>query len=255
MSAPYSLWDNPLSKGVKAGFTNAGENGRFNLALHAGGKPDEAVENRKTLCRSLEIPFEAYTCADQVHGNRVTLVTAESKGRGRLSHEDALPASDALITNKPGIMLNIFVADCVPIILFDPRTCSGGLVHGGWRGSSELIVQKTVLAMKKNFGSQAEDIQAFIGPSVGGCCYRVGENVREAFEKHFSYPIDPFHTEGDKLYLDLKEANRLQLVGAGLKTNNIKVSPTCTCCSEEPLFSYRKSGETAGRFSAFFNIK
>jgi polyphenol oxidase len=255
MTTPLTLWENLQHDGVMAGFTQAGADHSFNLALHAGGDLELAIKNRRSLCTTLNLPFDSYTCAEQVHGTSVAIVRNEQKGRGRLSFDDSLPASDALITNESGIMLNIFVADCVPIILYDPKTRSGGLCHGGWRGTAKLIIMKTLELMTKTYGSRPADMQAYIGPSIGDCCYNVGENVEEAFGNSFNYKEDPFNRKESQLFLDLKKAQRLQLKEAGLKENSITSSPLCTCCSTEPFFSYRKSGDATGRFSAFFYIQ
>ncbi len=252
MSGSLILWDELIGSGVKAGFTTAGDEGRFNLALHAGGDREDALKNRKQLCRELDVPFSCYTCADQVHGTAVTPVGKTLTGRGRLSRGDAIEATDALITNEPAILLNIFVADCVPIILYDTSSKAGGVCHAGWRGTAGLILMKTVQAMAESYGSQPENIMAFIGPSIGGCCYEIGSHVRDQLFASLNYHDDPTSIREGKLYLDLKDANRVQLIEAGVKKENIRLSPHCTLCSNTPFFSYRKSGESAGRFSAFF---
>ena len=136
MSPSILMWEELIPEGVKAGFTTAGEDRGFNLALHAGGDRQGALDNRKQLCRSLGLPFESYTCAEQIHGARVTPVGKAEEGTGTDSHENALPATDALITAEPGLFLNIFVADCVPVILYDSRVKAGGLCHAGWRGTA-----------------------------------------------------------------------------------------------------------------------
>ncbi|MDC7224555.1 MAG: peptidoglycan editing factor PgeF [Spirochaetales bacterium] len=254
MKAPVLIWEELKKEGVLAGFTEAGNKGDFNLALHAGGEPSRVLENRRSLCETLNLPFSSYTCAEQIHGTKITLVKKEDRGRGRLTHNDALPGTDSLICDTPGILLNIYVADCVPIILYDKNGRAGALCHGGWRGTAGLIVIKTIQAMAENFKSRPEDIWAFIGPSIGPCCYDVGEMVEKSFKEQFHYRDDPFHGKNKKLFLDLKKANRLQLLEAGVRDDRIKVSSHCTFCSEKTLFSYRKSGAAAGRFSAFISL-
>jgi YfiH family protein len=239
---------------VLAGFSR-GEKGNFNLALHVNDDPLRVIANRKKLCDQLGIPFEAYTCAEQVHGNCITAVTSSEKGRGRLSQEDTIPHSDSLITNEPGIMLNIFMADCVPIIIYDNNTHSGGVCHAGWRGTSQNIILKTVETMKDLYGTDPAYITALIGPSIGGCCYKVGESVRKTFQEKFIPNHAPFEEREDGLYCDLKLANRYQLLYAGLREKNIHTAPECTFCSGNEFPSYRKSGEQVGRFSAFFYLK
>ncbi|MBN2628549.1 MAG: peptidoglycan editing factor PgeF [Spirochaetales bacterium] len=253
MTLPLFTWDELRERGISAGFTGAGDDHRGNTALHAGGSREEALTNRKELCRMLNVPFSSYTCAEQIHSSHVQRVGREHCGRGRLNHSDALPETDALITNEPGILLNIFVADCVPVILYDDRTRSGGLCHAGWRGTIGEIVPKAVRAMGDHYGSRPGDIQAYIGPSIGGCCYEVGSGVEEAF-REFPFIEMPIGHEKDKSFLDLKKANREMLTAAGVSEENITLSPLCTVCGTTPLFSYRKDGKETGRFSAFFYL-
>ena len=254
MSGSLILWDELIDLGVKAGFTTAGSDDRFNLALHAGGDWEEALKNRERLCRELDVPFSRYTCAEQIHGTAVTPVGKALAGRGRLSHGDAIEATDALITNEPDILINIFVADCVPIILYDTSSKAGGVCHAGWRGTAGLILMKTVQAMTESYESRPENIMAYIGPSIGGCCYEIGPHVQDEISATFTYEENPFSVREENLYLDLKRANESQLIKAGLKRENIRLSPHCTICSGTHFFSYRKNGDKAGRFSAFFTI-
>jgi polyphenol oxidase len=251
VTLPLFYWDDLRERGITAGFTGAGADHRGNLALHAGGPREEALENRKELCRMLNLSFSSYTCAGQVHSSHVQKVEGEHRGRGRLEHTDALPEADALITNVPGILLNIFVADCVPVVLFDERTRSGGLCHAGWRGTIGEIVTESVRAMGVHYGSRPGDMEAFIGPSIGGCCYEVGPEVEKAF-REYPFSETPIRYTEDKTFLDLKKANREMLLEAGVPEDNITLSPLCTVCGTTSLFSYRKDGKETGRFSAFF---
>jgi YfiH family protein len=189
-------------------------------------------------------------------------------------------SGDGLITATPGLLPAIQTADCLPIILVDARQRVVGVFHAGWRGTVKRIVEKGVGEMHRSFGSRPRDIQAAIGPGIGGCCYEVGEDVRAKFESQFGYGASLFREvkESDpvrekypllfmtarapghgelppKIFLDLVEANRQQLLAAGVAKKNIEVSPLCTQCHPELLFSYRAEKGKTGRMMAVAGIR
>ena len=189
---------------------------------------------------------------------------------------------DGLITATPGLLLAIQTADCLPVILVDTKRHAVGVFHAGWRGTVKRIVAKGVGEMFRHFGTRARDIRAAIGPGIQGCCYEVGEEVRTKFESQFSYaeslfrvvkdsdPVRekypllfltaraPGHSEGmlpKRIFLDLVEANRQQLIAAGVPKKNIETSPLCTNCHPELLFSYRAERGKTGRMMAAAGIR
>ena len=190
------------------------------------------------------------------------------------------PAGDGLITNTPGLLLGIQTADCLPIILVDPKHHAVGMFHAGWRGTIQRIVEKGVGEMHRHFGSLARDLKAAIGPGIHGCCYEVGPEVRDQFESQFSYaeklfrvveeadPVrekypmlfltarPPGHGElPKKIFLDLVDANRQQLFAVGVPAQSIDASPLCTNCRTDLLFSYRAEKAKTGRMMAVVGIK
>ena len=193
---------------------------------------------------------------------------------------DEPPAGDGLITNTPGLLLAIQTADCLPVTVVDRRKRAIGVFHAGWRGTVKRIVEKGVGEMHRHFGSRPGDLEAAIGPGVHNCCYTVGEEVRENFESQFGYAKALFHEikESDpvrekypmlfltarapghsnlpiKIFLDLVEANRRQLLDAGVPRKNIGASPLCTSCNVDLLFSYRAEKGTTGRLMGVAGIK
>ena len=197
---------------------------------------------------------------------------------------DAAPSEplsgDGLITSTPGLLLAIQTADCLPVILVDTRRHAIGVFHAGWRGTVQRIVEKGVGEMHRCFGTRPRDLQAAIGPGIQGCCYEVGEEVRIKFESQFSYGASLFHEvkESDpvrekypllfltarapghrelpkKIFLDLVEANRRQLLAAGVPRKNIESSPLCTNCHPELLFSYRAEKGKTGRMLAVAGLR
>ena len=188
-------------------------------------------------------------------------------------------AGDGLITASPGILLAVLMADCLPIIVVDTKRQAVGVFHAGWRGTVKRIVEKGVGEMRRHFGSRPSDLKAVIGPGIRGCCYQVGTEVRAAFESQFSYgsrlfrvtketdeihekyPLlfltsrAPGHSElPEQIFLDLAEANRRQLLDAGLSAKNISEIALCTACRADILFSHRAEHGVTGRMMAVAGI-
>lgn len=207
----------------------------------------------------------------QVHSDIIRFVDAPPKSQ---------LAGDGLITATPGLLLAIQTADCLPIILVDPKHHAVGVFHAGWRGTVKRIVEKGAGEMRRHFGSRPRDLKAALGPGIHGCCYEVGEEVREKFESQFTYAAKLFREveESDpvrekypmlfltarapghsvlpkKIFLDLVEANRQQLLAAGVAAKSIDASPLCTNCRTDLLFSYRAEKGKTGRMMGVVGIR
>ncbi len=187
---------------------------------------------------------------------------------------------DGLITDTPGLLLAIQAADCLPVILVDKKNRAVGVLHAGWRGTAKRIVEKGVGEMRRYFGSDPRNLVAAIGPGVQECCYHVGEEVRRKFEAQFAYAAElfrevkesdpvrekypllfltaraPGHSELPvKLFLDLVEANRRQLLDAGVPAKNIEASSPCTACHTDLFFSYRAEKGVTGRLMGVVGVR
>jgi polyphenol oxidase len=196
------------------------------------------------------------------------------------SREPQRLTGDGLVSDLTGVALGILTADCFPVLLVDTRRRAVGAFHAGWRGTVKRIVEKGVGIMRLEFGSHAEDIYAAIGPGIQSCSFEVGEEVEEAFHSQFDYAAELFHRvqESDpvrekypllfmnqrapghgnpciKLHLDLREANRRQLLAAGVPEANITAIKGCTMCSPRKFFSHRKEKGQTGRMLALVGIK
>ncbi len=168
------------------------------------------------------------TSLSQVHSD-VCVYAAHGPGRvGR---------GDALVTDVAGLRIGVRTADCVPILLADPRHHAVAAIHAGWRGTVQAICLKTVHAMVERFGSSPDELIVAIGPSIGGCCYRVGGEVAREFMPWFPERGD---LDGAAL-VDLRETNRRQLMLAGVPAPNIEISRSCTLCGGEQFYSWRKN--------------
>jgi len=184
---------------------------------------------------------------------------------------------DASFTNAPGLLLGVQTADCVPILLVDPKKRAVAAIHAGWRGTLARIALKTVGHMRMRFGSNPADILAAFGPAIGGCCYEVGTELVTKFTSQFAdaeeyfdelrtgeepNPLQwlnrmpPGHQPAPKnVRLDLRKANRAQLLAAGLGDTNIFASDLCTACHTSLLFSYRKEAHSSGRLLSVIGLR
>jgi polyphenol oxidase len=212
----------------------------------------------------------------QVHADLIHCVSALPKS----TVPNSALAGDGLITRTPGMLLGILTADCLPVILVDAKRRAVGVFHAGWRGTVKRIVEKGVGEMHRCFGTSPSDLRAAIGPGVHGCCYTVGPEIRSQFESQFEYGSKLFHEleESDpvrekypllfltarapghselpkKIFLDLVEANRRQLLAAGVAAKHISASPLCTSCRTDLLFSYRAEKGATGRTMAVAGIR
>lgn len=227
----------------------------MNLALHTGDDAEAVLKNRKIFCQALGVSAERICTPEQVHGDRIFRVTQKDAGRGSRVYSDAISGTDALITNEKNIPLMLCFADCTPILLFDPVHAAIGIAHGGWRGTVQKIAQKTLLAMGQAFGSRAEQCIADIGPSIGPCCYVVGQEVAEAFAKAFPQQQEQIlQSCSGQIHLNLWMANRLQLEEIGMVSERIECADTCTACNSGLFFSYRAEGGTTGRIAAVLSL-
>lgn len=179
--------------------------------------------------------------AKQVHSTDILAVDSSRQPSEWI--EDGKNGFDGLITDRPGWAVAVYTADCVPVLLHDPRKRVCSAVHAGWRGTAGEIVKKVVDEMHKKYGSRPQDIHAAIGPSIGPCCYQVGDAVYNAF-RLYPWKKEVFREDGQRWRLDLKETNRRQLVEAGLAEGKIGVSHFCTACRTDLFFSYRVEGST-----------
>ena len=253
---------------VAAGFTgrqggvSEGPWQSFNMGLHVGDNAEHVVANRKRLADAIGWPFEAWTCAEQVHGNQIFTVTAQQKGSGSVSLDDVLANCDAIITNESNILLTSFYADCVPLYFYDEEHGAIGLAHAGWKGTVGEIAARTAEAMAGAYGTRPEALKAAIGPSIGGCCYEVDGVVIERIDALLQkLSIDRKAEEafiirdgGGKAHIDLKQINRQIMIKAGILPSNIELTEWCTGCRRDLFFSHRMEGAPTGRMASWIGM-
>ncbi len=216
----------------------------LNLGENLGDEPEAVRENYRRLRAALGIRKLCFT--KQVHGNTVRYVTSADARElyGPLPYE-----ADGIVTDRPGLALVAFTADCIPILLCDPARGVSAALHAGWRGTVADIAGAGVKAMA-GLGSRPGDILAAIGPGISRCCFETGPEVPEAvmavLGREGREYIDGPGREENKFFVDLKGVNRALLIRAGLSPENIAVSEACTVCESEKFWSHRATGGRRG---------
>lgn len=200
------------------------------------------------LSEVLNIPEEKIYRAKQVHGTDVLIIEDQN-------YKDILIEQiDGLITNVKGIALATYHADCVPLYFYDKNKEVIGLAHAGWKGTLNNISKSIIKKMIDTFGSNVEDISVAIGPSIGVCCYEIGHDVEKLFIDKHPNNINIIQRKDNKIYLNLWEVNKINLLDSGVKEVNIFYSNICTSCRVDKLYSYRKEKGTKNRMIAAITL-
>ena len=195
----------------------------------------KALEHRAAFCARFGLDSNHLVCAQQVHSATVALADNSARGRGACDWASAIPATDGIVTTVPALPLALLVADCVPVYLVDVAGRAAGLLHAGRRGTLRNVAGRGVSALREHFHTMPAAIHAVIGPSAGPCCYEVSPTIADAFA------AAGLPTAGRRL--NLWEANRAQLVAAGVPATQITVTGICTICDGR-FYSYRAGDRT-----------
>jgi polyphenol oxidase len=250
----------------------------LNLGFTDSDDRNIVAANRKLFVSAVaeDKAFLGLVTLRQFHSSLIRRVQAKDV---RSTEMPAVFKGDGLMTGEPGVLLGIQTADCIPVLVADRKNRAVAAFHAGWRGTLARIVENGVGRMRLEFGSKPEHLIASIGPGIGQCCYSVGDEVREQFESQFVYapalfrevydsdPVRekypmlfltaraPGHSEiGPGIHLDLAEANRRQLLAAGLKKSAIFLSGQCTGCQTDRFFSHRIERGFTGRMMSVIGV-
>ncbi len=250
------------------------EPGELNLGFTASDSKDNVLANRRLFISSIAGSALPLVTLKQIHSSLTHVVNKANAG------DEAGLEGDGLMTSEPGILLGIQTADCIPVLVADRKTRTVAAFHAGWRGTVKRIVEHGIGRMRLEFGSQPEDLIAAIGPGISACCYAVGEEVHSEFESQFRYaqelfsevydsdPVKekypmlfltaraPGHRNlGPSLHLNLIEANRRQMLDAGLSEKNIFIQGDCTSCRTDRYFSHRAEHGFTGRSLSVVGVR
>lgn len=233
---------------IKGGVSE-GNYASFNLGLYSGDSIDNVMENRSRLASAIGLPLENLFFPYQTHHDKIYVIDREFLEYSQQKKEELLSGIDALITNLPSVCIGVTTADCVPVLLFDPKRKVFAAVHAGWRGTVSNIVEKTIDKMKTYFGVMPADILAYIGPSISKEIFEVGDEVVLAFENAgFDVStIGDIDNETKKMHIDLVLANKILLRKSGVLLENIDMSNICTYKSRLSMFSARRQTINSGR--------
>lgn len=214
-----------------------------NINIDMASKSD-----KEDFCKGLNMNFENLTNNKQTHSDIVNIIKKEDIGK--------IKEGDALVTNLKKTPLLVFVADCVPVAIVDPKKEAVALCHAGWRGTYSKITQKSIENMEKLYGTNPEDLVCVLGPSIGPCCYEVSKDLIEKFNTIITNRDEKFYIiKESKYYLDLWKVNELILTSCGVKKENIVNLNICTSCNSDKFHSYRKHNQTTKRLGMILEVK
>lgn len=252
------LWIKPWSDhypNVIAGFTT-----RFggksktpyhsnNFGFHVEDNTADVLTNRHLLAKQLNIPLDQWVMGDQVHHNHVETITKRHTGKGATSKENAMENTDGLFTKEKNILCTAMFADCVPLYFLDYKKEMIAISHAGWKGTVANIAQNTIQAFLAN-GSQVENIEVVIGPSICESCYQVSQQVIDQVDRNYQAC---YTKENGHYYLNLKQLNYQLLIDEGLLPINIHITHYCTS-HDSLFFSHRRDQHPTGRMLGFITL-
>ncbi len=261
---PY--WQSPIlikSGLVQHGFStrkggiSTGAYASMNLSVTRMENLEEVQRNYEIALHALGINKGDTVLVDGVHGVDIKRVDARHKGDGLVRPYTSDEATfDGMVTDTPGIALITIHADCTPLFVLDPKKKAIGMCHAGWRGTVDGMGFQMIAAMRKEFGSDPEDLLCMIGPHIGACCFEVHEDVAQHFSDVFTGFGGVQKAETPEKYtVDLTLAMAYQLYSGGIVPRNVNIAHLCTCCNQTMFHSYRRDGLTCGAMASFLQLK
>ena len=234
---------------TRSGGCSNGKYTSLNCWYSSGDKPENVERNMDIVCNALPQKPRKLIVPNQMHSSEFKIINSSFNRLNDDERDEFLFGVDALITREPKICISVSTADCIPVLLYDQRKQIVAAIHAGWRGTVGQIVKNTVQAMKDNFQCDARDLIAGIGPGICAENFEVGEEV------YLDFAIAGFNMDSIsylnkqtlKHHIDLCEANRIQLLEAGIQASNIELAGLCTYREEGTFFSVRRSGPYTGR--------
>jgi len=241
---------------TRSGGTSPMPENALNLAGFNEDVAENILENRRRFLKLFPYEFGKWALAGcwQVHGSEVRLINhfAEAKP-AEDAHGDTIYC-DAIVSNAPGVLAGVKTADCVPILIGDPKTGAFAAVHAGWRGTLAEVATKALKRMTAEYNTKPQAVRVAIGPAAASCCYEVGKDVIEPFKSRFPDQELFIQTSTDHACINLLAANRSQLMLAGVDPEKINIAPLCTMCRTDLFFSYRREKSVQGKVGRLLSV-
>lgn len=241
---------------TRGGGTSPMPENALNLAGFNEDTAENILENRRRFLKLFPGAEKQWALAGcwQVHGSDVRLITNLGEAKPAEDARGDTVYCDAIISNASGVLAGVKTADCVPILIGDPRTGAFAAVHAGWRGTLAHVATKALKRMITEYQTNPHDVRVAIGPAAGACCYEVGTDVIDPFR--LGFPSQDLFTETrpDHACIDLLKANHAQLVSAGVEPEKISIAPLCTMCRTDLFFSYRREKNVQGKVGRLMSV-
>jgi YfiH family protein len=233
---------------TRHGGVSTGRYSSLNLTTGTGDDPQAVGENLARTCAALNLRRDDLVSPNQRHTANVRRI--EQADRGQI-----YTGFDVFVTDQPGVPLLLRYADCTPVLIYDPVRRAAAVIHSGWRGTVQGAAAAAVAALGQEYGSRPADLVAGIGPSIGPCCYEVGDDVTGAVHAAFRRPAELLLAPAGKArrHFDLWAANRRWLAEAGVR--HIEVAGLCTACRVDEFYSYRAEKGKTGHFGAVMALR
>ena len=226
----------------------------LNLAGFNEDTAENILENRRRFLKLFAGEWSLAGCW-QMHGTNVRVVNSVAEAKPAENSLGDTVYCDAIVSDAHKILAGVKTADCVPLLIADPKSGSFAAVHAGWRGTFAGIVLYAIERMTQEYGAKPADLRVAIGPAAASCCYEVGPEVIEGFKERFAYADELFvSTREGHAYIDLLKTNREQLNAAGVESRRIHTAPLCTMCRTDLFFSYRREKSIQGKVGRLMSV-
>jgi len=220
----------------------------LNLAGFNEDSRENIYENRRRFLKAFPREYKL-GLAWQIHGDNIRIISTDADAG------DSDERADAVMSDLPGVLVGVKTADCVPVLIGDPKTGAFAAVHAGWRGTVQSILKKAVVRLVETYGSRPAELMCAIGPAAACESYEVGQDVIDLFTENFAASEKYFtETKPGHALVDLKGANRDQLIESGANGNNISIAPYCTMERADLFFSYRIEKAKFGRTGRLLSV-
>ena len=239
---------------TRHGGYSTGQYSSFNCNHYCGDNPENVERNRSLLADIMPFRPNTFVIPHQIHSTEIRTIDSNYLNSDETVRKNMIEGVDAVITNLKGICLCISTADCIPVLCYDVRNKAIAAIHAGWRGTVARIVEKTLRKMHEEYGTRMQDVVAVIGPGISLQSFKVGDEVYQAFQDA-RFDMNVISRRYSKWHIDLWEANRIQLISAGVNPDNIEVSGICTYTANEDFFSARRLGINSGRIISGIILK